>query len=78
MLQQFSVVNPNRNYDQFWSLYKKEKQDIIMAVNQNALDRYTPVQIRISIENALKKLNAISIIGCEGYTKMKKIARRKI
>ena len=78
MLQQFSVVNPNRNYDQFWSLYKKEKQDIIMAVNQNALDRYTPVQIRISIENALKKLNSISIIGCEGYTKMKKIARRKI
>lgn len=35
---------------------KKEKQDIIMAVNQNALDRYTPVQIRISIENALKKV----------------------
>ena len=49
-----------------------------MAVNRGALDRYTPMQIRISIENALKKLNTISVIGCEGYTKMKKIAGRKV
>jgi hypothetical protein len=47
-------------------------------VNRGAFDRYIPTQIRISIENALKKLNAIPVIGCEGYTKMKKIARRKI
>ena len=78
MLKQFNTVNQNENYDQLWSIYNKEKQDIIMAVNRGALDRYTPMQIRISIENALKKLNSISVIGCEGYTKMKKIARRKI
>ena len=78
MLKQFSATNQNRNYDQFWSIYNKEKQDIITAVNRGALDRYTPMQIRISIENALKKLNSISVIGCEGYTKMKKIAGRKI
>ena len=78
MLKHFSTTNQNRNYDQFWSIYNKEKQDIIMAVNRGALDRYTPMQIRISIENALKKLNSISVIGCEGYTKMKKIAGRKI
>ena len=77
MLKQFNTVNQNENYDQLWSIYNKEKQDIIMAVNRGALDRYTPMQIRISIENALKKLNSISVIGCEGYTKMKKIARRK-
>ena len=59
------------------NLYNKEKQDIIMAVNRSALED-TPMQIRISIENALKKLNSISVIGCEGYTKMKKIAGRKI
>ena len=47
------------------------------SVDRGALNRYTPMQIRISIENALKKLNAISIIGCEGYTKMKKIAGKK-
>ncbi len=78
MLKQFGFVNQNRNFDQFWSFYSKDKQDIIMAVNRGAFDRYIPTQIRISIENALKKLNAIPVIGCEGYTKMKKIARRKI
>lgn len=77
MLNQINNTNQNRNYDQFWNLYNKEKQDIIMAINRGALDRYTPMQIRISIENALKKINAISIIGCEGYAKMKKIAGRK-
>lgn len=78
MLRQFSAANQARNYDQFWSLYNKERQDILMAINRNALDRYTPIQIRLSIENALKKLNAISVIGCEGYTKLKKIAGRKV
>ena len=78
MLKQSNTTNQNRNYEKFWNLYNKEKQDIIMAVNRGVLDRYTPMQIRISIENALKKLNSISVIGCEGYTKMKKIAGRKI
>lgn len=78
MLRQINMANQNRDYDQFFSIYSKEKQDIVTAVNRGALDRYTPVQIRISIENALKKLNSISVIGCEGYTKMKKIAGRKI
>ncbi|OUP23424.1 hypothetical protein [Gemmiger sp. An194] len=78
LLKQVSFVNRNRDYDQFWSLYNKEKQDITAAVNRGALDRYTPMQIRISIENALKKLNSISVIGCEGYVKMKKMAGRKI
>lgn len=77
MLKQSNTTNQNRNYEKFWNLYNKEKQDIIMAVNRGAFDRYTPMQIRISIENALKKLNSISVIGCEGYTKMKKIAGRK-
>ena len=55
MLKHFSTTNQNRNYDQFWEyLAIKEKQDIIMAVNWALFDRYTPMQIRISIENALK------------------------
>ena len=77
-LKQVGSANQNRNFDQFWNLYNKEKQDIITAVNRGAFDRYTPMQIRISIENALKKLNSISVIGCEGYAKMKKIAGRKV
>lgn len=78
ILKQFITAKQNRDYDKFWSIYNKEKQDIIMTINRGAIDKYIPMQIRISIENALKKLNSVSIIGCEGYTKMKKIARRKI
>ena len=77
MLKRFGVLNQNKDFDQFLNIYNKEKQNIIMAINRNALDRYTPMQIRISLEKALKKLNMISIIGCEGYIKMKKIAGRK-
>ena len=47
------------------------------VINQNALTHYIPVQIRITLENALKKYNAIQVIGCEGYRKLKKIANRK-
>ena len=77
LLKLFGILNQNRDFDQFLNIYNKEKQNIIMAINRNALDRYTPMQIRISLEKALKKLNMISIIGCEGYLKMKKIAGRK-
>lgn len=55
----------NQNNDQFWNIYNKEKQNLIATINHGALDRYTPIQIRISIDNALKKLNHISIIGCD-------------
>ena len=68
----------SQNHGDFWDYYNKEKQNIISAVNQNAFTKYIPMQIRISIESALKKLNTISIIGCDGYRKMKKIAERKI
>lgn len=78
ILEQASSINQNKSYEQFWSLYSKEKQKILMLVNRELFDRYTPTQIRISIENALKKLNCISVIGCEGYIKMKKIAGRKL
>lgn len=47
------------------------------VINQNALTHYIPVQIRITLENALKKYNAIQVIGCEGYRKLKKNANRK-
>lgn len=78
MLNQISTTNQNINYEYFFGLYNKNKQDIHMAINQNALTKYIPVQIRISLENALKKFYSISIIGCEGYKKMKKIAGRRI
>ncbi|MFR6290970.1 MAG: hypothetical protein ACLUKQ_05900 [Peptococcaceae bacterium] len=78
MLKQLNYINQSTNYDCFWRVHNKNKQDIHMVLNQNAITCYIPSQIKISIENALNKFKSISIIGCAGYTKMKKIAKRKI
>lgn len=50
ILEQASSINQNKSYEQFWSLYSKEKQEILMSINRGAFDRYTPTQIRIRIE----------------------------
>jgi hypothetical protein len=49
----------------------------LVQQNQAISNPFIPDQIRISIENALKKYHSISIIGCEGYRKLKKIGKRK-
>lgn len=45
MLNQVSIENQNRNCDQFWSLYKKEKQDIIMALIRTRLTGILPFKL---------------------------------
>ena len=77
-LRQICVSNSNVNYELFWKLYNKTKGNIHVAINQKALTPYIPEQIRITLENALKKNTSIQIIGCEGYRKIKKIAKRKV
>lgn len=73
------MIASNQNIDQntFWSIYNQNKANLHLVINQNALTHYIPLQIRITLENALKKYNAIQVIGCEGYRKLKKIANRK-
>lgn len=61
----------------FWNVYNQRKTNLHSVINRNALTHYIPTQIRITLENALKKHNANQIIGCEGYRKLKKIANRK-
>lgn len=77
MLKQIGTSNPNINMNAFWEIYGKRKADLHSVINQNALTHYIPIQIRITLDNALKKSNSIQIIGCEGYRKLKKIGRRK-
>jgi len=70
-------VNVNVDYEKLWAVYNAQKNNIHSVINQNALTAYTPVQIRITLENALKKHNSIRIFGCDGFRKLKKIAARK-
>ncbi len=73
------MIASNQNIDQntFWNNYNQSKANLHSVINQNAFTNYIPVQIRITLENALKKYNSIQVIGCEGYRKLKKIANRK-
>lgn len=73
------ITSSNRNIDPniFWNVYKQSQANLHSVINQNALTHYIPTQIRITLENALKKYNALQVIGCEGYRKLKRIANRK-
>jgi len=73
------IISSNQNIDQntFWNIYNRSRSNLHSIINQNALTHYIPLQIRITLENALKKYNTIQVIGCEGYRKLKKIANRK-
>lgn len=76
-LKSFAMSNPNVDFNLFWKMYNGNKADIHAVINQKGLTEYIPVQIRISLENALRKYTSNQIIGCEGYQKLKKIAIRK-
>ena len=78
MIKQAASSNSDIDWKEFWSFYGKRKENIYSVINQKALTDYTPMQIRITLDNALKRSNSIQIIGCEGYRKLKKIANRKI
>lgn len=77
LMKRMTTSNQNIDPNTFWNTYNQSKANLHSVINQNALTHYIPVQIRITLENALKKYNAIQVIGCEGYRKLKKIANRK-
>ncbi|MGN0513233.1 MAG: hypothetical protein ACI4GD_03055 [Lachnospiraceae bacterium] len=76
-LMRIIASNKDVNQSDFWKVYGKSKNNIEAAINQNAFTPYIPTQIRITLEKALRKYNAIQVIGCNGYRKLKKIAGRK-
>lgn len=77
MIAQFGAANPNADMNTFWQVYSKKKNALHTVINQNGLTHYIPLQIRITLENALNKHKAIQIIGCKGYSKLKNIGQRK-
>lgn len=77
MLKQVVTSTTAPDLNAFWNIYEKRKENLHSVINQNALTHYIPQQIRITLDNALKKSNSIQIIGCEGYRKLKKIGQRK-
>lgn len=78
LIQQIVTNNPNMDLGMFWNYYNANRSKLINVINQNALTEYIPVQIRISIENAISQYALLNISGCEGYKKLLKFSRRKI
>ncbi len=78
MLKQVSNASAITDSNLFLNLYSKDRQTILLAFNQDAFTRYTPVQIKISLQKALDQFDSITIIGCKGYNKLKKLAERRI
>ena len=78
MLKQVSNASAVTDANLFFSLYNKDKTQILQAFNQDAFTRYTPEQIKISLQKALSQFDSIPIIGCKGYNKLKKMAERRI
>lgn len=78
LAQQIMMNNPNMDLSQFWNYYNANRNKLIGIINQNALTEYIPVQIRVSIENAISQYALLNVSGCEGYKKLLKISRRKI
>lgn len=78
MLKQVSNASAVTDANLFFGLYNKDKTQILQAFNQDAFTRYTPEQIKISLQKALSQFDSIPIIGCKGYNKLKKMAERRI
>ena len=78
MIKQVGASNANIDFTAFWNVYRRNQSNIREVINQNGFINYIPVQIRISLDKALKKYVSLQIIGSDGYKKLKKIANRKI
>lgn len=76
-LKQLINFNSDTDMNAFWSIYNRNKKIISNAFNNKALTSYIPVQIKVSLEKALSQFDSISVIGCEGYEKLKKISKRR-
>ncbi len=78
MLKQVNDARGVTDSNLFWDLYNKDRQTILLAFNKDAFTHYTPVQIKISLQKALRQFDSIPIIGCKGYNTLKKLAARRI
>ena len=73
------IVNQNSPIDMntFWGMYRQQQSYLMDVLNRNALTKYIPDQIRISLEKAIKETSMLGIVGSEGYQVLKKISKKK-
>ena len=77
MIDELMKANPNYDINQFWKIYDAKKNLLKSIVNSSPYISYVPVQVAETLSKAIKNINSIEIIGCEGYKKIKKISKIK-
>ncbi len=77
MFQWFSAANQTLDYENFWKAYTKKRNDLVSIIDHDGLTTFIPVQIRLSLEKALKEYSLLEITGSDGYKKLQKLSKRK-
>ena len=73
------LFKANQSYDinQFWKIFNSKKELLKNIVNSEPYIHYIPLQVSETFNKAIKNINSIEIVGCDGFRKLKKIARIK-
>ena len=61
----------------FWNVYNEQRIRLESIINSKPLTSYIPDQIRITLENMIKKYSMLTIIGSDGYQLLKKWSVKK-
>ena len=71
--------NPGFDINQFWNVFDKQKVHINLIFNSrgNIFTNYSPIQLAFSLKKIFVKISLLTIIGCNGYTELEKIANSK-
>ena len=77
VLDDLMKANPNFDANQFWKIYSTKKDLLKTIVNSSPYISYVPTQVSETFNKAIKNISSIEVIGCEGFRKLKKIAKIK-
>ena len=75
ILNELIQANPNYDINNFWKIYNSKKSLLRDIFNSSPFITYIPLQISQTLNEQLKNINTIEIIGCEGFRKLKKISK---
>lgn len=75
VLDELIQANPNYDLNNFWKIYNTKKARLKEIINSSPFINYIPLQISQTLNEQLNNINAIEIIGSEGFRKLKKIAK---
>ena len=62
----------------FLNAFTPKRIELLNLINMNILTPYTPLQISSSLEKILKAYSMLTIVGNDGYRKIKSISKKRI